>query len=296
LGNFDFDIVSNFVLRISYFSYRDTNFPSTFVVSALQIAHFMQNKPNFQKDQMNVSRVSTKDYEDETLGQRGKNKPNSNPIQTQSNPIKANKMPKQTQYKPKQTQSVVSLPNLFQTSLRFDESVAGDQPADLDERSVKRLVDCYNIFIYYAWKCRIILKRTAMAKITFSLEEIIKILISNKLLPPEVIRVKIKGEKIHFVIRTDSFILPFIPASLRYLSFDDNNAIFELSIVGGHLSKTTRWINQMLKLKIPAYMKLDYPKMFIDIEKLLQENNIRGVRVKDISFEGGEFTIETCNI
>ncbi|HIJ52637.1 MAG TPA: hypothetical protein HPP66_05725 [Planctomycetes bacterium] len=30
-----------------------------------------------------------------------KNKPNSNPIQTQSNPIKANKMPKQTQYKPK---------------------------------------------------------------------------------------------------------------------------------------------------------------------------------------------------
>jgi len=205
-------------------------------------------------------------------------------------------MPKQTQYKPKQTQSVVSLPNLFQTSLRFDESVAGDQPADLDERSVKRLVDCYNIFIYYAWKCRIILKRTAMAKITFSLEEIIKILISNKLLPPEVIRVKIKGEKIHFVIRTDSFILPFIPASLRYLSFDDNNAIFELSIVGGHLSKTTRWINQMLKLKIPAYMKLDYPKMFIDIEKLLQENNIRGVRVKDISFEGGEFTIETCNI
>ena len=63
---------------------------------------------------MNVSRVSIKDYEDKTLGQRGKNKPNSNPIQTQSNPIKANKMPKQTQFKPKQTQFVVSLSNLFQ--------------------------------------------------------------------------------------------------------------------------------------------------------------------------------------
>jgi len=62
---------------------------------------------------MNVSRVSTVDYEKKTLGQRGKNKPNSNPIQTQSNPIKANKMPKQTQTNPKQTQSVVSLPNLF---------------------------------------------------------------------------------------------------------------------------------------------------------------------------------------
>jgi len=104
LGHLDFDIVSNFVLRISYFSYRDTNFSSTFVVSALQIALFMQNKPNFQKAQMNVSRVSTVDYERKDTWWSGKNKPNSNPIQTQSNPIKANKMPKQTQYKPKQTQ------------------------------------------------------------------------------------------------------------------------------------------------------------------------------------------------
>ncbi|HIJ53368.1 MAG TPA: hypothetical protein HPP66_09465 [Planctomycetes bacterium] len=87
-----------------HFSSLFTNFSSTTVVSALQIAHFMQNKPNFQKVKMNVSRVSTKDYAKWTLGQRGKNKPNSNPKQTQSNPIKANKMPKQTQYKPKQTQ------------------------------------------------------------------------------------------------------------------------------------------------------------------------------------------------
>jgi len=135
-----------------------------------------------------------------------------------------------------------------------------------------------------------------MAKISFSLEEIIKILISNKLLPPEVIRVRVKGERIHFVIRTDSFILPFIPASLRYLRFDNNKAIFELTIAGGHLSKTTRRLNQALELKIPPYMKLDYPNMFVDIEKLLQEKNIRGVRVKDVSFEGGEFTIVTCNI
>jgi len=64
----------------------------------------MQNKPNSQKVKLNVSRVSTKDYAKWTHGERGKNKPNSNPIQTQSNPIKANKMPKQTQFKPKQTQ------------------------------------------------------------------------------------------------------------------------------------------------------------------------------------------------
>ena len=87
-----------------HFSSLFTNFTSTFVESALQIAHFMQNKPNFQKAQMNVNNVLTVDYENKTLGERGKNKPNSKPKQTQSNPIKANKMPKQTQYKPKQSQ------------------------------------------------------------------------------------------------------------------------------------------------------------------------------------------------
>jgi len=95
-----------------HFSSLFTNFPSTTVESALQIAHFMQNKPNFRKAQMNVTKALTRDYEKKTLGQRGKNKPNTKPIQTQSNPIKANKMPKQTQYKPKQTQFAVSLPAL----------------------------------------------------------------------------------------------------------------------------------------------------------------------------------------
>jgi len=104
LGHLDFEIVSNFVLRISYFSYRDTNFPSTTVESALQISSFLTNKANFRKSQMNVSIFSQKDYENKTLGGSGKNKPNSKPIQTQSNPIKANKMPKQTQFKPKQSQ------------------------------------------------------------------------------------------------------------------------------------------------------------------------------------------------
>jgi hypothetical protein len=134
-----------------------------------------------------------------------------------------------------------------------------------------------------------------MAKITFNLEEIIEILISNKLLPPEITRVRVKEERIHFIIRTNSFILPFIPASLKYLSFSNNNATFELTIVGSHLNKAINWLNQALKLKIPAYMKLEVPNIYIDIEKLLQKKNIRGVRVKDLLFEAGEFTIVTCN-
>ncbi len=135
-----------------------------------------------------------------------------------------------------------------------------------------------------------------MAKITFSLEELLKILTSNELLPRQIIRARVKGQRIHFVIRTDAFILPYIPASLRYVSFDNNNAIFELTIVSGHLNKAISWLNQALKLKIPACMKLEYPNISVDIDKLLEEKNIRGLRVKDILFENGDFTIVTGKI
>ena len=50
----------------------------------------MQNKPNFLESQMNVSPVITKDYEKNTLGELGKNKPNSNPIKANTEPIKPN--------------------------------------------------------------------------------------------------------------------------------------------------------------------------------------------------------------
>lgn len=135
-----------------------------------------------------------------------------------------------------------------------------------------------------------------MAKITFSPEELISILISNDLLPREIIRARAKGEEIHFVIRTNSFILPFIPASLRYSSFNNNNAIFELTLVSSRINKAMSWLNQILKLKIPAYMKIEYPNVLVDIDTLLQEKNIRGIRVKDIFFKDGEFIIATVNI
>lgn len=135
-----------------------------------------------------------------------------------------------------------------------------------------------------------------MAKITFSLEELLKILISNELLPRQIIRARVKGQRVHFVIRTNAFILPFIPASLRYVSFDNHNAIFELTIVSGHFKKAVSWLNQALKLKIPACMKLEYPNIFVDIDELFEQKNIKGVQVKDIFFENGEFAIVTEKI
>jgi len=108
----------------------------------------MQNKPNFQKAQMNVNMVLTVDYEKKTLGESGKNKPNTKPIQTQTNPISEEaKMnvsyiitkgyenkprfrakAKQTQFKPNQTQPVVSLLALSLLVLSIVEGSKGLEP------------------------------------------------------------------------------------------------------------------------------------------------------------------------
>ena len=53
----------------------------------------MQNKPNFENDKMNITLDITSNYEILPRLERPKNKPNSNPIQSQFNP-------KQTQFKP----------------------------------------------------------------------------------------------------------------------------------------------------------------------------------------------------
>ncbi len=58
--------------RIQLFS-RLRRFTS--VERSLQINLFMQNEPNFRKSQMNVSYYITMEYENRTLGERGKNEP-----------------------------------------------------------------------------------------------------------------------------------------------------------------------------------------------------------------------------
>src|SRR4030042_5021183 len=122
-----------------------------------------------------------------------------------------------------------------------------------------------------------------MAKMIFSLEEFTKLLISNELLPAEILRPRVQGDRIHFIIRTDSFILPFIPASLRYVSFSDSDAVFELTIVSSHLNKAAGWLSQIVKLKVPPYMTLDPPQLYLAVDKLLKDKSIKGVCVKEIT-------------
>ncbi|MHC4460642.1 MAG: hypothetical protein ACYS6W_03275 [Planctomycetota bacterium] len=77
LCHLDFDIVSDLELRISDFASFGI---FTRVKNPLQIAPFMQNKPNFRKTKMNVSCVYTVNYENIINWILCENKPN----QTQS--------------------------------------------------------------------------------------------------------------------------------------------------------------------------------------------------------------------
>ena len=132
-----------------------------------------------------------------------------------------------------------------------------------------------------------------MARIIFGFEELLEILVCNRLLPGSIVRARVKGERIHFVIKTNSFILPFIPASVKYLRLEGSHIVFELAIVSNRANKAISWLNQMLEPKMPAYTKLEYPILSVDMDKLLAEKNIRGVRIKEIFFEDGEFTLIT---
>ena len=80
-----------------HFSSLLTILPSTLVERSLQISSFLTNKANFRKSQMNVTFFITRNYEKKDTWSSGKNKANSNPIQTQYKP---NSKPIQSQYKP----------------------------------------------------------------------------------------------------------------------------------------------------------------------------------------------------
>jgi len=132
-----------------------------------------------------------------------------------------------------------------------------------------------------------------MAKIIFSLDELVEILIANDLIPENIKRIKVKDNVVHFVIKVQSFILPLIPASLSFLSFDDNKVTLELTFISSRLSKAIGRHNQLFDLKMPAYIKFEYPNVIVDMDKLLQEKNIRGIRVKEVLLKESEFTVVT---
>ena len=134
-----------------------------------------------------------------------------------------------------------------------------------------------------------------MAKITFCQTELIEILISNAILPKVILRPKVEGEEIHFVVNANLPFLQFIPLSLKYLNYTDDNAIFEIKVMNNGLSKMISRFNLLAKFDVPAFIKIDFPNIYINVNQFLKEKNFGGIFLKDILFKSGEFTIVTCN-
>jgi hypothetical protein len=130
-----------------------------------------------------------------------------------------------------------------------------------------------------------------MAKIIFSLEELVDVLIACEILPLNIVRARAKDDEIHFVIKTQSPILPYIPASLRYLRFENNHAIFELTLVGGRADKVMSMIDPAIGIKMPEYIKFEYPLLIVDVDKLFDEKNIKSMRAEEVFFEDGQLNI-----
>jgi hypothetical protein len=101
LGHLYFDIVSDLELRISDFAGLGI---FTLVKNPLQIAPFMQNKPNFRKAKMNVTSFITNVYENVSNWKLGENKANTKPNKANLPAPSDETNPIQTQYKPNQTQ------------------------------------------------------------------------------------------------------------------------------------------------------------------------------------------------
>ncbi len=83
LDHLDFEIVSDFDIRISHFAGIG---PSTSVEDSLQIRLFLQNKPKVKYAQINVSPFMISKYYIMDIWLSGKNKPKTNPKQSQTNP------------------------------------------------------------------------------------------------------------------------------------------------------------------------------------------------------------------
>ena len=135
-----------------------------------------------------------------------------------------------------------------------------------------------------------------MANITFTLEELLALVLSNNLLPSQIVRAQIKEDSFHFAVKTDAFILPFIPASLKFLSFENNIAMFKLNLVSIHFNKALSMFGQSYESKLPEYVKLELPNILIDLEKLFRAKNIKGIHIKEVTRENDLFTIVTENL
>ena len=130
-----------------------------------------------------------------------------------------------------------------------------------------------------------------MAKIVFSLEELLSILVANEVLPDQIQKAQAKGDTVEFVVKTGVIILPMVPVSLKYVGYEGEEIEFELSVAGGRFGDMIAGFAKQFESKMPEGVRLEFPKVYVDVGKMLEVKNVRGLKVSEISVNEGEFTV-----
>ena len=129
-----------------------------------------------------------------------------------------------------------------------------------------------------------------MAKIIFTLDEAISILIANNILPEQITNVRANGENISFRVDTGLPLLSSVPASIKYVDFKYGIAKLEMSLP---LQRITNKLIQFFSEKIPKEIKFENPNILVDINKIIKKKS-KGINVENIIYENESFVIITC--
>jgi hypothetical protein len=133
-----------------------------------------------------------------------------------------------------------------------------------------------------------------MARLRFAPEEAINVLMANDLLPEVIRGVKIKDDTLIVKVATPLPLVDSLPVSIKYVGFEDGVVTLELSVgylKGRVLDSILKLVKGRMEEEFGDKIQLDYPRVYVHINRLLVAKNIRSVEVREITFEGGLFEI-----
>ncbi len=131
-----------------------------------------------------------------------------------------------------------------------------------------------------------------MAKIVVTIEEIITVLGANGWMSHRVSDMQAVEGGVSFKVDTG---VPFVGAvkmQINYTGFDGRCVELEL-VGGGLLDQFSGLLKQAVKL--PEYMRLEYPRIFVDVEQLMGER-VKGIAIEGIELAGTSFTVDVKTV
>jgi len=137
-----------------------------------------------------------------------------------------------------------------------------------------------------------------MAQITFTAEEAINLLRANDLLPDVITGITVKEDTLVLKVAAPVPLVDYLPVSVRYVGFEKGVATVEVSagyLKGRVLEAILKLVKAKLEENFADEIQLDYPRLYVHINKLLAAKNITAVEVREVTFAGGSFTVQAVS-